>query len=535
MDDFGSGYSSIGSLVNLKCDVVKMDRLFVENKLRLKSEHVLIESLIKMFIGVALKVVVEGVESAYVVKEIRKIAPDVLIQGYYFFKPMPLVKLERILMDSRYVLDDVFKTSVNYEKDNKTTEAKEATKENKNEDNKNITIQIEQVKPDNNDDEKYKKLVEDAENEKNKIKKALDEALLEQEALIKAQQSELNIKDEKYNNALKESEEKNKKIIEELEALKNELEKAKLENQSLIEKSENAKKLADEEALKRQQAERIAAIKESEEKNKKIIEELEALKDELEKAKLENQSLIEESENAKKLADEEALKRKQAESEAERIAALNEQLEQDALEKQQENLVNSVEEIDIDDSDYDDEDDTEDEMINQIIEEYKKKYQNEWEQEMLKKYPDLLKKSRERKTFVEKICSLETKHKDNYNTIKNELMKYMFKNRITKYFDTFVFKNTVVCKIAVVGKSLRLYLALNPNDYPEGQFPHKDVSNKKRHEKTPYLMKISSPLSVKRAIRLIADLVKINNIESSPDFKEKNYVKIIQLTANRNK
>ncbi|UKI50023.1 MAG: hypothetical protein L6U99_00750 [Clostridium sp.] len=32
-------------------------------------------------------------------------------------------------------------------------------------------------------------------------------------------------------------------------------------------------------------------------------------------------------------------------------------------------------------------------------------------------------------------------------------------------------------------KSIRLYLDLNPNDYPTGQFPHKDVSSIKRHEK----------------------------------------------------
>ena len=33
MDDFGSGYSSMGTLMNSKFDVVKIDRIFVENNL----------------------------------------------------------------------------------------------------------------------------------------------------------------------------------------------------------------------------------------------------------------------------------------------------------------------------------------------------------------------------------------------------------------------------------------------------------------------------------------------------------------------
>ncbi|UKI50025.1 MAG: EAL domain-containing protein [Clostridium sp.] len=103
MDDFGSGYSSIGSLMKLKCNTVKIDRLFVENNLRLRTEQVFLESLIKMFKGIDLEVTVEGVENEYTVRQIRKMADNVLIQGYYFFKPMALNKFQRILDDNRFV------------------------------------------------------------------------------------------------------------------------------------------------------------------------------------------------------------------------------------------------------------------------------------------------------------------------------------------------------------------------------------------------------------------------------------------------
>lgn len=114
-------------------------------------------------------------------------------------------------------------------------------------------------------------------------------------------------------------------------------------------------------------------------------------------------------------------------------------------------------------------------------------------------------------------------------------MKYNVVNRINKNFDVFLFKAKTACKIGVVGKSIRLYLDLNPNDYPTGQFPHKDVSSIKRHEKTPYMMRIESSLSVRRGLKLIDDLVKFFKLKKKSDYVEKNYVKGIQLVNNKSK
>lgn len=60
---------------------------------------------------------------------------------------------------------------------------------------------------------------------------------------------------------------------------------------------------------------------------------------------------------------------------------------------------------------------------------------------MLKKYPDLLKKQYERREFSEKVTQLDSKQKDNFNILKNALMKYKLKNRTTKYFDTLSYEN----------------------------------------------------------------------------------------------
>ena len=48
-------------------------------------------------------------------------------------------------------------------------------------------------------------------------------------------------------------------------------------------------------------------------------------------------------------------------------------------------------------------------------------------------------------------------------------------------------------------------------------------------------MKVSSNLSVKRALKLISDLCVNIKSDEIPDYKDKNYVKGFQLAKSRNK
>ena len=54
-------------------------------------------------------------------------------------------------------------------------------------------------------------------------------------------------------------------------------------------------------------------------------------------------------------------------------------------------------------------------------------------------------------------------------------------------------------------------------------------------EKTPYVMKLSSNLAIRRANILIDDLARINQISPKPDFKEKDFVKSMQVNFNKKK
>ncbi len=139
----------------------------------------------------------------------------------------------------------------------------------------------------------------------------------------------------------------------------------------------------------------------------------------------------------------------------------------------------------------------------------------------------------QRKDFARKLIKLDRIQRKYYNILKSEIMKYQIINRTSKYYDTFIQGNRIICKIGVVGNSLRLYLALNPEEYPIGQFPHKNMSEIEQHEKTPFLMKITNDLSCDNGVKLIQELARIKNLKVKAVILEKDYARIIQFLINK--
>lgn len=97
MDDFGSGYSSLNMLRNLKVDAIKLDALFlnISDEEYEKGIHIL-ESVVNMAKTIALPIVVEGVENQKQTDFLMDLGCR-YVQGYYFYKPMPIEKFEKII------------------------------------------------------------------------------------------------------------------------------------------------------------------------------------------------------------------------------------------------------------------------------------------------------------------------------------------------------------------------------------------------------------------------------------------------------
>lgn len=96
IDDFGTGYSSLSYLKLFPVTAVKIDRAFVRDAPDQPEDRAIMEASILIGHRLGLEVVAEGVENHEQLTLIREMRCD-LVQGFYFFRPMPASDVERIL------------------------------------------------------------------------------------------------------------------------------------------------------------------------------------------------------------------------------------------------------------------------------------------------------------------------------------------------------------------------------------------------------------------------------------------------------
>lgn len=87
MDDFGTGFSSLGVLVDLPIHGIKCDRSFVRTLERDRNRQVLLQHLSAMARDLRLHVTVEGVETPAALAIVRRHGADT-VQGYVYAKAM---------------------------------------------------------------------------------------------------------------------------------------------------------------------------------------------------------------------------------------------------------------------------------------------------------------------------------------------------------------------------------------------------------------------------------------------------------------
>ena len=93
MDDFGSGYSSLNMLKDIKVDVLKIDMLFLYRAKDVERSQIIIKQVVGLAKELGITVVTEGVENEDQLKFLMEIGSD-LFQGYYFSQPVSLPDFE---------------------------------------------------------------------------------------------------------------------------------------------------------------------------------------------------------------------------------------------------------------------------------------------------------------------------------------------------------------------------------------------------------------------------------------------------------
>lgn len=103
IDDYGTGFSSLSYLQELRATVLKIDKQFVTDIQQHPNSQVIVKSTINMAHELGMEVVAEGVETAEDEAFLRAARCD-LVQGYHYARPLPLDDLDSWLEQQRSMI-----------------------------------------------------------------------------------------------------------------------------------------------------------------------------------------------------------------------------------------------------------------------------------------------------------------------------------------------------------------------------------------------------------------------------------------------
>ena len=139
--------------------------------------------------------------------------------------------------------------------------------------------------------------------------------------------------------------------------------------------------------------------------------------------------------------------------------------------------------------------------------------------------PEIL-QQREKLPFNKRVLALSGEIKDYFSDIHNELVSHKkVKHRLSfKCISYRVGKNTVA-KMAVKGKTLKLFLALDLNEQPESIFFQEDASGVKTFAEVPFAVKVKSNRGKNNALKLVRYLAEKNALVKDEQFKNEDILK----------
>ena len=106
----------------------------------------------------------------------------------------------------------------------------------------------------------------------------------------------------------------------------------------------------------------------------------------------------------------------------------------------------------------------------------------------------------------QKLKRSNDKLKANFKLLDSTLLEHSDVRLIkSKRFMTYKYKNKPICRMQIKGKTLNVYLALNPTLYNDSKYVFIDASSIKVFENYPMRMKITSP----RQLRWTKELIEL--------------------------
>ncbi|RHX92663.1 GGDEF domain-containing phosphodiesterase [Leptospira stimsonii] len=99
LDDFGKGYSSLGRLIHLPIDYIKLDKIFLFNFFQ-TSTRTIITSLVNLIQAMGKAIIVEGVENEMQHNLLQELNCD-FGQGYFYSYPLEILQAEELVLNEK--------------------------------------------------------------------------------------------------------------------------------------------------------------------------------------------------------------------------------------------------------------------------------------------------------------------------------------------------------------------------------------------------------------------------------------------------
>jgi len=129
-----------------------------------------------------------------------------------------------------------------------------------------------------------------------------------------------------------------------------------------------------------------------------------------------------------------------------------------------------------------------------------------------------------KRRFNSKMMFAPYETKEYYNEIKNYLQMYRAKGRYSARCESYRYKG-LVAKVALGGKSIKVFLAIDPSFIDENPKYHlKNVSDKKQYAEVPVMMKVRSQRALKYFKELVDYMMANRLVKPKRNYTPVNYM-----------
>jgi len=118
-----------------------------------------------------------------------------------------------------------------------------------------------------------------------------------------------------------------------------------------------------------------------------------------------------------------------------------------------------------------------------------------------------------KKSFMARLIQSRPLSQEFYSELKNYILSFKdVKTRISWNYDSFNWKKNKMVKLNIKGKTLVMYIVLNPHNFANTKYHFKNVKDIKKYKSVPMMVYIRSHRAAKYAKELIKYLMDKNNI-----------------------